>query len=148
MRTLLRDDDKIASIRCHLEQSIGGSHARAAVGFGVEQRLRADGCASVARVPAEWAVLHLPIWFGAKWPGYGGWAREEGFYRARNDAEPSVSHLTSLEVGEHHPIVRRDPPSLGSYVLPGNNYHVYDYPLFWANVRADVARRLDAFEAR
>ena len=41
-----------------------------------------------------------------------------------------------------------DPPSLGSYVLPGNNYHVYDYPLFWANVRADVARRLDAFEAR
>jgi len=32
-------------------------------------------------------------------------------------------------------------PDLGPYVLPGNNYHVYDIPLFWANLRADVARR-------
>ena len=39
-----------------------------------------------------------------------------------------------------------DPPDLGNYVLPGNNYHVYDYSLFWANVRADAARRLAAFE--
>ena len=38
-----------------------------------------------------------------------------------------------------------EPVDLGSYVLPGNNYHVYDYPLFWANVRADAARRLAAF---
>ncbi|WP_267380598.1 MULTISPECIES: DUF3089 domain-containing protein [unclassified Sphingomonas] len=37
------------------------------------------------------------------------------------------------------------PPNVGSYVLPGNNYHVYDYSLFWANVRADAARRLAAF---
>jgi hypothetical protein len=34
-----------------------------------------------------------------------------------------------------------DPPDLGPYVLPGNNYHVYDYSLFWANVRQDVMRR-------
>ncbi|WP_445193266.1 DUF3089 domain-containing protein [Sphingomonas sp. Tas61C01] len=39
-------------------------------------------------------------------------------------------------------------PDLGSYVLPGNNYHVYDYSLFWANVRADAARRLAAFTKR
>lgn len=39
-------------------------------------------------------------------------------------------------------------PDLGSYVLPGNNYHVYDYPLFWANVRADAERRVTAFLAR
>ena len=39
-------------------------------------------------------------------------------------------------------------PDLGPYVLPGNNYHVYDYALFWTNVRADAARRLDAFWAR
>lgn len=38
-------------------------------------------------------------------------------------------------------------PDVGSYVLPGNNYHVYDYSLFWANVRADAGRRLAAFEA-
>ncbi len=41
-----------------------------------------------------------------------------------------------------------DPPDLGPYVLPGNNYHVYDVPLFWANVRADVARREAAWLAQ
>lgn len=40
-----------------------------------------------------------------------------------------------------------DPPQMGSYVLPGNNYHVYDIPLFWANTQADVARRAIAFGA-
>ena len=39
-------------------------------------------------------------------------------------------------------------PDLGPFVLPGNNYHVYDVPLFWANVRADVARRSQAWLAR
>lgn len=34
-----------------------------------------------------------------------------------------------------------NPPAMGSAVLPGNNYHVYDIPLFWANLRADFARR-------
>lgn len=34
----------------------------------------------------------------------------------------------------------------GQYVLPGNNYHVFDYSLFWANVRADAERRLRAFQ--
>jgi len=36
-------------------------------------------------------------------------------------------------------------PALGPYVLPGNNYHVYDYALFWGSIRADVERRLQAF---
>ncbi|HTG37992.1 DUF3089 domain-containing protein [Sphingomonas sp.] len=39
------------------------------------------------------------------------------------------------------------PPDLGNYVLPGNNYHVFDYSLFWGNIRADAARRLAAFGA-
>lgn len=34
-----------------------------------------------------------------------------------------------------------DPPQIGSGVLPGNNYHVYDIPLFWMNLRQDFARR-------
>jgi hypothetical protein len=38
-----------------------------------------------------------------------------------------------------------DPPEIGPYVLPGNNYHVYDFPLFWANVRADATWRLRKF---
>lgn len=43
-------------------------------------------------------------------------------------------------------LIGNDPPALGPYVLPGNNWHVYDYSLFWANVRADAVRRLTAFE--
>ncbi len=40
-----------------------------------------------------------------------------------------------------------DPPTgFGGAVLPGNNYHVFDYALFWAAIRADAARRLATFE--
>lgn len=42
-------------------------------------------------------------------------------------------------------LIGEDGPDLGPYVLPGNNYHVYDYALFWANLRADVAARVAAF---
>lgn len=41
-----------------------------------------------------------------------------------------------------------DGPELGGFVMPGNNYHVFDYSLFWMNIRADAVRRLLAFEAR
>ena len=40
-----------------------------------------------------------------------------------------------------------EPVDLGGYVLPGNNYHVFDYSMFWVNVRNDVARRYKAFVA-
>lgn len=33
------------------------------------------------------------------------------------------------------------PAEFTAFILPGNNFHVYDYPLFWANLREDVARR-------
>jgi len=36
-------------------------------------------------------------------------------------------------------------PALGPFVLPGNNYHVYDYALFWAAIRQDSERRLAAW---
>lgn len=36
-------------------------------------------------------------------------------------------------------------PALGPYVMPGNNYHVYDYALFWAAIRRDAERRLAAW---
>ncbi len=32
-------------------------------------------------------------------------------------------------------------PELGRFVLPGNNYHVYDYALFWGDIRRDLERR-------
>ena len=45
-------------------------------------------------------------------------------------------------------LIGENPPDLGPYVLPGNNYHVYDYALFWANVRADAEARLTTFTGR
>jgi len=39
-------------------------------------------------------------------------------------------------------------PPLGPYVLPGNNYHVYDYALFWGAIRQDAERRLAAWRSR
>ena len=39
-------------------------------------------------------------------------------------------------------------PSLGPYVLPGNNYHVYDYALFWGAIARDAARRTEAWRSR
>ena len=42
-------------------------------------------------------------------------------------------------------IVDGEIPPLGPYVLPGNNYHVYDYALFWSAIRRDAERRLAAW---
>lgn len=36
-------------------------------------------------------------------------------------------------------------PNMGPYVFPGDNYHVYDIPLFWTNVRADFSARVAAW---
>ncbi len=40
------------------------------------------------------------------------------------------------------------PKGISAYVLPGNNYHVFDYSLFWSNIRADAGRRLATFERK
>ena len=36
-------------------------------------------------------------------------------------------------------------PAMGPYVLPGNNYHVYDYALFWAAIGGDAFNRTIAW---
>ena len=38
-------------------------------------------------------------------------------------------------------ILDGDIPNLGPFVLPGNNYHVYDYALFWLAIARDAGRR-------
>jgi hypothetical protein len=42
-------------------------------------------------------------------------------------------------------ILSGEVPAMGPYVLPGNNYHVYDYALFWAAIRSDAMRRVAAW---
>jgi Protein of unknown function (DUF3089) len=43
-------------------------------------------------------------------------------------------------------LIGAPPKGISAYVLPGNNYHVFDYSLFWANVRADARARVAGFE--
>jgi len=45
-------------------------------------------------------------------------------------------------------LIGEPPASFDTFALPGNNYHVYDYALFWANIRDDAARRLGAYRPR
>jgi hypothetical protein len=55
--------------------------------------------------------------------------------------------MVPARCGPDHFLTIGPGPELGEYVLPGNNYHVYDIPLFWANVRIDVAARVAAWHA-
>lgn len=38
------------------------------------------------------------------------------------------------------------PIELERYVLPGNNYHVYDVPMFWRSLQLDAERRVAAWQ--
>lgn len=42
-------------------------------------------------------------------------------------------------------LIGAPPLGFGRYVLPGNNFHIYDYALFWANLRADAEARAASF---
>ncbi len=44
-------------------------------------------------------------------------------------------------------LISPTPSKIGPFVLPNGNFHVYDYGLFWANVRADAEARLSAYGA-
>ena len=70
-----------------------------------------------------------------------------GTLDGRNDEDNPVlvAGAVPARCGKDGFLLIGDPPDLGPYALPGNNYHVYDYALFWANVRADAGERLMSF---
>lgn len=45
-------------------------------------------------------------------------------------------------------LIGAPPEGYGRYVLPGGNFHVFDYALFWANIRADAERRVAAYRKK
>lgn len=59
-----------------------------------------------------------------------------------------VPGAVSARCGRRGLLLIGDPPDMGPYVLPGNNYHVYDIPLFWENLQQDVARRMRTWAAK
>jgi hypothetical protein len=40
------------------------------------------------------------------------------------------------------------PAEFIAFILPGNNFHVYDFPMFWANLRADAEQRTSSYASR
>lgn len=64
-------------------------------------------------------------------------------------ADYSTATLATAQVGarcdDRLLLVGGNLPTAGGFVLPGNNYHPFDYALFWGSIRADAARRLRAF---
>ena len=60
-------------------------------------------------------------------------------------ADLRSARLVKRAVGAHCKdgllILDGDIPPLGPYVLPGNNYHVYDYALFWEDIQGDYIDR-------
>ncbi|MFA5988559.1 MAG: DUF3089 domain-containing protein [Sphingomonas sp.] len=63
-------------------------------------------------------------------------------------AQMAPARVSARCAGRGFLLIGPPPADIGRFVLPGNNYHVFDYSLFWANVRGDVARRAAAFSAR
>ena len=45
-------------------------------------------------------------------------------------------------------LINPAPSDIGPFVLPGGNFHVYDFGFFWANIRAGIEARLSAHAAR
>ncbi len=106
----------------------------------------------------------------SKTPGFDGQARQDGpilcvnpLTGSPNSSAPASANLGTLvpredlaggdlvvgavpaRCDEHGLLLIGDPPNLGQGVLPGNNYHVYDIPLFWKNLQADVVRRVSTW---
>jgi hypothetical protein len=65
-----------------------------------------------------------------------------------NDTGSLVPAMVPARCGDDGFLYIGAPPDLGPYVGPGNNFHVYDIPLFWANLRAGVAERVKAWQDR
>lgn len=61
-----------------------------------------------------------------------------------------VSKVVPGQCGPDHFLHIGPPPDLdlGPFVLPENNYHLYDVTLFWGNLRADFERRVAAWQKR
>ena len=61
-----------------------------------------------------------------------------------------AKQVVPARCGDDHFLHIGPPPDLplGPFVLPGNNYHLYDVTLFWGNLRADFERRVAAWRKK
>ena len=71
----------------------------------------------------------------------------KGTLDAREEGQPPklVPGIVPARCDTSGVLMIGEPVDMGPFTLPGNNYHVYDYSLFWGNVREDALKRLAAF---
>ena len=71
----------------------------------------------------------------------------KGTLDAREEGKPPrlVAGIVPARCDTSGVLMIGEPVDMGPFTLPGNNYHVYDYSLFWADVRDDAQTRLAAF---
>ena len=71
----------------------------------------------------------------------------KGTLDAREEGKPPklVAGIVPARCDTSGVLMIGEPVDMGPFTLPGSNYHVYDYSLFWANVRDDAQKRLAAF---
>ncbi|MGC4253028.1 MAG: DUF3089 domain-containing protein [Sphingobium sp.] len=70
-----------------------------------------------------------------------------GTLQSKEEDKPAalVSATVPARCADNGFLMIGEPVDMGPFTLPGNNYHVYDYNLFWANVREDARARLSAY---
>ncbi len=90
-------------------------------------------------------LCNNPLLFGAT--GSAGAEQNFGTLKPSKDLKSAemIAKAVPAKCDETGVLLIGSPPDLGPFVLPGNNYHVYDYALFWRNIRADVEQRVRAF---
>lgn len=70
-----------------------------------------------------------------------------GTLDSRDDARPPrlLTGIVPARCDTSGVLMIGEPIDMGPFTLPGNNYHVYDYSLFWGDVREDARQRLATF---
>lgn len=64
---------------------------------------------------------------------------------ALNDASVEVGKIGARCTPQGFLDIDAPPEGYGAYILPGNNYHVFDFGMFWVNIRADAEARTRNF---
>ncbi|HJT41064.1 MAG TPA: DUF3089 domain-containing protein [Sphingobium sp.] len=77
-------------------------------------------------------------------------SENRGTLDSRDDSKPPrlLTGIVPARCDTSGVLMIGDPVDMGPFTLPGNNYHVYDYSLFWGDVREDARDRLAAFLKR
>lgn len=61
---------------------------------------------------------------------------------------PLVTGQVSARIDKYGPLLVKTPPTMDDWLKGSSNFHVWDYNLFWMDIRKNVAERIHAFANR